>query len=106
MNYSILILGLIIGYLWQIPLKMEKFVIDVDHKDKLIFGLCASLADKYKSNIWVVRIFSLVVLNVGYILMYLFLTKSQDQGPSHISKTSQSVSFKEKPKQTIKTEIE
>ncbi len=107
MNLFYLVLGLIFGYLWQTSLRLEKFVIDVNHKDKLIFGLCATLADKYKSNVWVLRAFMLLVVNVGYILMYLLLPKSQDQGPSHVSKTSQSVNFKEKsPKENIEIEIE
>ena len=107
MSPFFLILGLIVGYLWQGSLKLEKFVIDVNHKDKLVFGLCASLADKYKSNVWVLRAFMLFIINVGYILMYLLLPKSQDQGPSHVSKTSKSVNFKEKsPKESIKVEVE
>jgi phage shock protein PspC (stress-responsive transcriptional regulator) len=106
MNLFIVILGLIVGYLWQGSLKQEKFVIDVDHKDKIIFGLCASLADKYKANIWVVRFFAFFVLNFGYVLMYLLLPKTQDQSPSHTSKDAQSVNFKEKSKEKVKIEIE
>jgi len=106
MNPFFLILGLVVGYIWQDSLKKEKFVIDVNHPNKILLGLSASLADKYKSNVWVVRLFNLVILNfAGYIIMYLFLPKTQNQGPS-VSKTSQSVSFKEKNKEKVKIEIE
>jgi phage shock protein PspC (stress-responsive transcriptional regulator) len=90
-----IVLGLLIGYLWQARLKLDKFMIDNDHSNKLIFGLCASLADKYKSNVWIVRLLAVCILNFGYFEMYILLDKRLDQSPNG-KKTTKEVKFEKK----------
>ncbi|GAB4147556.1 MAG: hypothetical protein OHK0017_09390 [Patescibacteria group bacterium] len=107
MFFPFIILGLIVAIIWQAVLKLEKFVIDVHHKHRLVFGLCASLADKYKSNVWVVRLGMLFIVNVGYLVMYLLLDKTENQGPSNQIKSSD-IKFNKKnsSSQNINIEVE